>query len=81
MLNIIWIMWGLKLSGLSRIEPLYLWIATIILTLIWILKTLFLKAYRTETLKKDLSTFFDDSSEPESIASILGIIIRKLYLK
>lgn len=79
MLNIVWVLWALKIAGLTTIADNTLWLLTIIFVSITVLLQFVknaLKEYAaTKTLEKLGETVEEDK---ESILALLILIFKKL---
>ena len=79
MLNIVWVLWALKIAGLTTIADNTLWLLTIIFVSITVLLQFVKNASKeyatTKTLEKLGETVGEDK---ESILTLLILIFKKL---
>lgn len=80
MMMLVWMLWALKLAGLSTMEYTTLWLITTVFLVVSALLRMGLKALQEKAVLKEMEACGDVKDE-EAIITMLGLIFRKISIK
>ena len=80
MMILVWLLWALKLSGLSAMEYTTLWLITVVVVVIATILRVVNESLMEKRLVREVDACGDVGDE-EVIPTLLTLILRRLYVK